>query len=79
MYYLNEGGEVDSSNIYVEKMREMVFEQEKFNEVNKQIKQSLLQSIKRLQKSLDSKQLQTQFENMPKPSRAYTQCKQVQQ
>jgi len=35
MYYLNEGGEVDSSNIYVEKMREMVFEQEKFNEVNK--------------------------------------------
>jgi HSP90 family molecular chaperone len=79
MYYLNEGGEVDSSNIYVEKMREMVFEQEKFNEVNKQIKQSLLQSIKRLQKSLDSKQFQTQFENMPKPSRAYTHRKQVQQ
>jgi hypothetical protein len=38
MYKLNEGGEVDSSNIYVEKMREMVFEQEKLKEVNNQIK-----------------------------------------
>jgi hypothetical protein len=41
-----------NENIYINKIRELVLEQEKANELNKEIKKSLISSIIKL-KSLD--------------------------